>query len=319
MDLQVETHSFVCDDVLEFPDHFPGWDLDLLQISGGRFDFNQFRVLLPGLTVGTSDFSRSFEMLAKNREDVICFALILHSEKPLQFHGVEISKPHLILLHPETEHALFFSGRTRVLDLQISLSTLRRLGWKKNPDNVYELSASEMETFYNWCSNMKNLDGKTVSLASLLRIRNQTLYLLAKLMGENTALKNNDTTAHAQNSDTLNTVKRARSALRALPFDASLRIPEIADELHMSDRQLYREFKSSLGIGPSRYFELIRLHALRGFLKHPDGATTPVSDAAKQFGFSNAGRMALRYNELFFEPPSQTARRTRRLTPNSEY
>ncbi len=315
VDLQIEFSGLSCDDVLEFPAHFPGWDLDLLQISGGHFGFSQFRVQLPGLTVAVSNLSRQFELLAQHKSNVICFAAILSSERPLRFQGAELSKPHLIMLTPENEHFLVFGGRTKTLDLQIDLNTLRRIGWDLDPKECYEVSGAELGAFHDWCLNLKRFEGKSLDLASVLRVRHQALHLLAQLIREDVPFGSTEVSLHEQNSDLFETVTRARSLLRRLPMDTPLRIPALAGELGMSDRQLYRDFKSCVGIGPARYFELMRLHALRNCLKNPDNGFASMSDAAKRFGFSNPGRMALRYNELFFEPPSHTFRRSRDLSP----
>ena len=69
---------------------------------------------------------------------------------------------------------------------------------------------------------------------------------------------------------------------------------------------VFHAYRTALGLGPRRYFELKRLNALRARLRTADPAIASVTALANELGFGDVGRMAGRYRALFGEAPSHT-------------
>ncbi len=94
----------------------------------------------------------------------------------------------------------------------------------------------------------------------------------------------------------------------ALPAggEMPLEIGELSRRVGVSERTLRSAFAAMLGISPTRYLTLRRLHLLRAALSIADPLTDSVTSLAHAFGFSDGGRMAAQYRRLFGENPSAT-------------
>jgi AraC-like DNA-binding protein len=89
-------------------------------------------------------------------------------------------------------------------------------------------------------------------------------------------------------------------------------LAELCRSLSVSERTLERCCQEMLGMGPTRYLRLRRLHLARRSLVEADASKTTVAEVALAHGFWQLGRFAVRYREAFGEPPSATLRRPRR-------
>lgn len=79
--------------------------------------------------------------------------------------------------------------------------------------------------------------------------------------------------------------------------------------LGVSDRQLRRCCADRLGMSPSRYLRLRRIHTARLALRRSPSGGAKIAEVAARFGFGNPGRFAQLYSDLFGEQPSATLRR----------
>jgi AraC-like DNA-binding protein len=89
-----------------------------------------------------------------------------------------------------------------------------------------------------------------------------------------------------------------------------LQLVDVCRAVHVSRRTLQRAFNETLGIGPTRYFTLKRLKAVRLELRRSDPATVTVTEIAGKYGFWELGRFARDYKQVFRERPSETLRRS---------
>lgn len=88
-----------------------------------------------------------------------------------------------------------------------------------------------------------------------------------------------------------------------------LRLSELCREAGVSERTLRSIFQEMFGVGPHRYLHLCRLHRVRAALSTADPGRESVSRVAARLGFSDSGRMACDYHQLFGEYPSDTLKR----------
>ena len=82
-------------------------------------------------------------------------------------------------------------------------------------------------------------------------------------------------------------------------------IDELCVTLRVSRRYLEYAFRSAVGISPSRYARLLRLHEVRRRLRQP-GAETTVTHEALRMGFNHLSQFAIQYKNIFGESPSAT-------------
>ena len=79
--------------------------------------------------------------------------------------------------------------------------------------------------------------------------------------------------------------------------------------MRVSHSTLEAAFKSVTRLTPQVFLRLRRLNRARAALLSADPLRERVTDVATQMGFTELGRFAVRYRELFGESPSETLRR----------
>jgi AraC-like DNA-binding protein len=89
-----------------------------------------------------------------------------------------------------------------------------------------------------------------------------------------------------------------------------LHMPELCALIGVTDRTLRSCCAEFLGISPSRYVLLRRLRRVRVALRDADPATASVVEIASCCGFTELGRFAGAYRNVFGESPSTTLRRS---------
>jgi transcriptional regulator GlxA family with amidase domain len=87
-------------------------------------------------------------------------------------------------------------------------------------------------------------------------------------------------------------------------------MPELCSVIGVPERTLRVCCTEFLGVSPTRYILLRRLNLARSALRRADPATASVAEIARSFQFSELGRFAVTYRNLFGEMPSTTLSRT---------
>jgi AraC-like DNA-binding protein len=88
-----------------------------------------------------------------------------------------------------------------------------------------------------------------------------------------------------------------------------VRVARLCGFLRVSPSSLEGAFKSVTGVPPHAFFLRRRLNQARAMLLREDHRNRKVTDIASGLGFSELGRFAVRYREMFGETPSETLRR----------
>ena len=89
-----------------------------------------------------------------------------------------------------------------------------------------------------------------------------------------------------------------------------VRIANLCSALRVSPGTLDNAFKTVTGVTPHVFFLRRRLNQARSVLLSEDPAQRKVTEIALSLGFSELGRFAVRYREMFGESPSETLRRS---------
>jgi AraC-like DNA-binding protein len=88
-------------------------------------------------------------------------------------------------------------------------------------------------------------------------------------------------------------------------------MPELCAAIAAEERTLRICCAQSLGMSPGNYARLRRLNLVRSMLRRADPAAVTVAEIARRYGFSELGRFAGIYRDVFGEPPSTTLRQRR--------
>jgi transcriptional regulator GlxA family with amidase domain len=91
--------------------------------------------------------------------------------------------------------------------------------------------------------------------------------------------------------------------------DRTLYVAEICAATSASDRTLRACCHEHLGMSPTRYLWLRRMHLARRALRIADPAAMTVTEIATSYGFWELGRFSVVYRSLFGESPSASLRR----------
>jgi transcriptional regulator GlxA family with amidase domain len=89
-----------------------------------------------------------------------------------------------------------------------------------------------------------------------------------------------------------------------------LHLPEICAAIGTPERTLRSVCQKHLGMSPTSYLWLRRMHLARQALMVADAATATVTSIATGLGFWELGKFSVAYRSLFGEPPSATLRST---------
>jgi AraC-like DNA-binding protein len=100
-------------------------------------------------------------------------------------------------------------------------------------------------------------------------------------------------------------IRRFHAVLEAAA-DQSLDIPEVSRAIGVSSRTLRAACQTQLGLSPTQYLMLRRMHAVRRTLLQADPAIARVTAIATEHGFWEFGRFAQKYRQIFGETPSKT-------------
>jgi AraC-like DNA-binding protein len=82
----------------------------------------------------------------------------------------------------------------------------------------------------------------------------------------------------------------------------------LSEATGVSSRSLRMACQEQLGVSPTQYMLLRRMHLARRALKQADPNSTRVTDIATEFGFWELGRFAVKFRQIFGESPSATLR-----------
>jgi transcriptional regulator GlxA family with amidase domain len=104
-------------------------------------------------------------------------------------------------------------------------------------------------------------------------------------------------------------VRRAEDFMRANAA-VPIRMEQVAAVAGCSGRTLDAVFRRFRDTTPLAALHAIRLEQVRAALTD-SAKTTSVSEISRQYGFTNAGRLATAYRRRFGESPVETARRRR--------
>ena len=99
-----------------------------------------------------------------------------------------------------------------------------------------------------------------------------------------------------------------------VPANRLLPMRELCAIIGISQRTLEMCCTEFLAITPKRYFQLRRLNDVRAALLNADPDTARVNEIARSHNFTELGRFAASYQEVFGEMPSTTLRRVRNAT-----
>lgn len=182
--------------------------------------------------------------------------------------------------------------------------------WQKLFAGEYDIASADLDFQYAIFRSIdraiKYLEQQVVSLNDerfFSDCRDDIMYFIAKVI---------DSVA----TDNLRMNSNARLLDKALDLinkrlHESVRVAEVANELHTNRRNLELAFNYYLGITPKEYINNMRLNLIRHDLVSNAMEEPSISQIAKQHGIKHLGNFSRAYATLFEELPTETLRRQR--------
>ncbi len=243
-------------------------------------------------------------------DDQVRFGFVIRAEDEVLVQGRDVNKSGAVVWIDGAETEYLFKGAVETLEIIVSPQIAENLGWRV-AGPVFQSSSLQALTHL---ANIGQAVTKAVKLhpdmprrlierlrASVLEAMEPAIMPWLDLGSDENQLA----------SSSVRNYLRFRSAEDAF---CHLLAPDVAmDDLSkhvgVSRRSLELAFRNCVGVGPRRYFEVQRLHALRAALFSARSDEHTVTRLAYENGFGDLGRMAKKYQFLFGEKPSDTLAR----------
>ena len=295
--LSVIYSEYKTDDVDELFAWDPvGWELEFVQLSGGKLGFEYQLADLGGVSVGISRYGQSMLVRQRCERGGSLFALILEASAPLAVLGSELGAGEAVIMHSHEDYEFRSPNGMRVLVLEFD----RDLPF---PSGIYRnISAGAAAHFATSCREILSLSKEgRAALGKTLRkgLMAQLCALVAKASGS----------GFFDENGRYRLVSRALDWARARDVEQGPNIAAAAAALRVSERTLYRAFHGWAGTTPRACFAALQLHQFRDLLLRSENRPGAVATAAMDSGIDHLGRLAGSYRKLFGELPRETLRR----------
>ncbi|WP_425046272.1 helix-turn-helix domain-containing protein [Primorskyibacter sp. S87] len=240
------------------------------------------------------------------------FALMVSAEGPSKIGHSAIEKTTGHLLRPGETAELSTHGRYTTLEFSFDETVPMQLGWNcaagqtaRIEHNVATALRQSAGTAFSQAVRDADETGVMNSKAHWLEI---FLDLIERALEPWLAPDGVADPEHSPSGSAI-VVRKAHTLLIDPDYAINANADLLASKVGVSRRSLFLAFQKEYGIGPRKFRELVRLNALRAGLFRSTPDVTSVTVLAHEHGFSELGRMAARYQNLFGELPSETLKR----------
>lgn len=284
---------------------------DFMQLSRGQVNLQMHAVYLDGVSIIWTRSGGKQRWRDTMEGQDLHFGFALQSEGPIISRGREIGPHDAQVWLPRREMELVMQGPLFTVDIGVAAALVEQLGWRLDGEPTLGVNPAALDRLAATCHGA-TLAGSRQDFAGGDEFRTSRYWreevldalepVLRPWMQESIA----SPPGKASGSRSFQLVKRAEVLFEHIDPAKAIDMDHLAAELGVARRTLFHAFRTHLGVGPRRYFELRRLYALRARLRQGDAANTTITAVASQLGFSELGRLAGLYRNHFGESPSQT-------------
>lgn len=303
------------EDIERYYSQTTGMVPDFMQLSRGQINLQMHAVYLDGVSIiWTRSGGRQRWRDTMEGED-LHFGFAIESEGPIVSRGCEIGPHDAQVWLPHREMELVMQGPLLTVDIGVAAPLVEQLGWQLDGEPTLPINPEALQRLSAICSS--------ATLAASQQAQDkggeetthywqeQVLDALEPVLEPWLSWQQESPRRNVADSRGYELVKQAESVFALADPMKTLDMDSLAADLGISRRSLFHVFRTTLGVGPRRFFELKRLYALRASLRQQDDASTTVTAEATQLGFSELGRLAGLYRDHFGETPSETLKGSR--------
>ena len=280
-----------------------------LYLSKYRFGTGPFYgchdgVQLNNLQFGHADRHEGMMIEGFSPKNCLTIAILQKSTGCVCVNRLKMKPGDVIVIDDSKPYDFVSSHHTRLAIVSISKSLVAtEIPWMlcaadkkfKDKDNIL---SDTIESEWRCAAEGADLSGNTDAIKAMEQmIINAVKNAFVKQTGVGCHLTAGEETAFEVKAFLLNSLEE------------NMTIQSIVEQFGVTDKTLESSFKSLFGIRPKHFIDLLKLNRAHEDLLSADVQTINVSDIAIKWSFSNFGRFAHSYKELFGVLPSETIRK----------
>ena len=297
------------------------WDVTLRQVSPGPFRGSMQFASLGDILIYRDCWSRRTAATGALPGGYFMLGTGVTPHSGINWCGANTDAQLLALTHPDTEIDFIMPAATPYVAILLPIHYLHSLSggeindlpfrsdrhhFRCNPALGNQLIARLNRVIDTYADNPARLSNP----AELERAAICLLDDLAEMVFERT-----------MDQHPVRLSARRQTLKRALEYGESVHdkisVPQFAQRLAVSQRSLELAFREFLDITPRQYLNYRRMHGVHSELQRRPPESRCVTHIANAWGFSELGRFAGEYQQLFGELPSATLKRAPLRAPQN--
>ena len=308
-----------CFDIDEHREVATAWQVRHDQLSAGPFRSLTEYIRTGKLMFYRQHWSRRMHVIGSSPEGYLAIGATASRKSHITWQGDEMAPGYIAVSHPSEEIEFWTAQTSDQVVLLVPPDLLRRhLGEESSARILATGHGLEWDprNQANVVHRIDHLIGKYLANDALLADEQECEYIEAELL-DILAL---GCTAGDAHRDHGTTPERRKALRRAVDYADELRrpipVPELATATGVSQRTLEYGFEEAFGTTPVKYLRWNRMNHVRRELSAAEPGSISITEAGLHWGFSELGRLAVEYRQLFGELPSTTL--ARRKSPCAE-
>lgn len=295
------------------------WNIEYTKMENGLFEGSLFGVHTPRIQLAQEHFSQSF-MTRGGFPDGCVLLLYSTSKSEYNFQNLSIKPHEIVFLKKGDELDILTAGAFEIMSMVIEEEFFYKEFYNFFGDisesllqnKRFTIQSHMIEFFHNslvlWKNYLTNELPYITATPDYNKIESEILRDLFSSLSFSSSLK-----ARKKFQ-----TKKVRDILYE-NINLNIDMNTLADELKISESQLYYAFKTDYGMTPKKYLLSLRLSAVRKelILGHP--RSTTVIEIAQKYNFFHMGHFSKAYKKRFMETPSETLKYKNLTFFNSEF
>ncbi len=281
------------------------WPVEMLQLTAGPLMHHYSTVDLGGVLIEFIECAAAVQVRDTHNASYLSFGFVTEGDSHSMFLGHPIEAGDAIVWRPfdPFDYEYVTPTHFKGFIVMVPQEVVEQRGWALAPARLMKADVSGYRALKASCDSLYlGRHRPTRALGHL--IVEQIEAAFGPQLTEDT-----DASAVDASAKVLEIASLARAHLMHLGSEELDHIDDLAEQIGVNRRSLYRAFRQWPGIGPARYSRILRLGAVRRDLLEGKPRSSTVMRAALDHGFRHAGRFANEYRSFFGESPSATLRR----------
>ena len=292
------------DEIAAFYRSTTGMSPEYLQLNAGLGGISMKVDELDGVTLVWAEAPARSRWRDQFAADGFQFGCVLESSGPVRVLGRDIDQNDAAVWLPGQEMDYVLNGPYRSLEIGIDQHLMTELGWDLSGNPVSAIEGNQLRALIEsaraaaaFCRVGHPSDNARLELD---QHRDQLLLRLASILER----WQHEPEALPRRSArwVFTRAEQYLEEIKGEPLDVAL----LAETVGVSRRTLHRAFCDQVGLGPRRYYEVMRLTALRARLRTARTGAETVTELATALGFHDLGRLAATYRSRYREYPRDT-------------